>query len=81
MGTLQPSIPILYGSVNQISKISNDYGGIFALPTSIIIDRKGEIKRIYPSAILKDYTPSIYSAFIYDVESALVSDENKTDKE
>ena len=65
--------PILFGSNKQISKISNEYGGIRALPTSIIIDANGEIKRIYPSAILKDYTPDIYSSFIYDVQTALKS--------
>jgi len=63
--------PILYGSVKQISKISNDYGGIISLPVSVVIDRAGEIKRIYPSAILKDYTPSLYASFIYDVKTAL----------
>ena len=63
--------PILYGSNKQISKISNDYGGIRALPTSIIIGRNGEIKRIYPSAILKNYTPEIYASFLYDVQTAL----------
>ena len=57
--------PILYGSVKQISKISTDYGGIMALPTTVIIDRRGEIKRIYPTAILKNYTPQIYSSFIF----------------
>ena len=76
--TYKMEYPVLYGSSNQISKISNDYGGIMALPTSIIIDRTGEIKRIYPTAILKDYTPSIYSSFIYDVETAL---KNKVDAE
>ena len=65
--------PILFGSNKQISKISNEYGGIRALPTSIIIDANGEIKRIYPSAILKNYTPDIYSSFIYDVQTALKS--------
>ena len=55
----------------QINKITSEYGGIRALPTSIIIDRNGEIKRIYPTAILKQYTPDIYSSFIYDVETAL----------
>ena len=63
--------PILFGSSKQIGKISNEYGGIRALPTSVIIGRNGEIKRIYPSAILKNYTPDIYSSFIYDVKSAL----------
>ena len=63
--------PILYGSNKQISKISNEYGGINALPTSIIIGRNGEIKRIYPSAILKNYTPQIYSSFMHDIQIAL----------
>ena len=76
--TYKIEYPVLYGSAKQISKISSDYGGIRALPTSIIIDRKGEIKRIYPTAILKDYTPSIYSSFIYDIETAL---NNKVDTE
>ena len=65
--------PVLYGSSRQITEISNEYGGIMALPTSIIIDRNGEIKRIYPTAILKNYTPQIYSSFNYDVEVALKS--------
>tara|TARA_X000001036_G_scaffold252574_1_gene235071 strand:- start:10192 stop:10791 length:600 start_codon:yes stop_codon:yes gene_type:complete len=69
--------PILFGSNKQISKISNEYGGIRALPTSIIIDANGEIKRIYPSAILKNYTPDIYSSFIYDVQTALKSIDEK----
>ena len=68
--------PVLYGSARQISKISADYGGIMALPTTVIIDRSGEIKRIYPTAILKNYTPQIYSSFIYDIEIAL---KNKVD--
>ena len=63
--------PILYGSNKQISKISNEYGGINALPTSIIIGKNGEIKRIYPSAILKNYTPQIYSSFMHDIQIAL----------
>ena len=63
--------PILYGSNKQINKISREYGGINALPTSIIIGRSGEVKRIYPSAILKNYTPDIYSSFMHDVELAL----------
>ena len=69
--------PILYGSNKQISKISNDYGGIRALPTSIIIGRNGEIKRIYPSAILKNYTPEIYASFLYDVQTALKNGDEK----
>jgi len=78
METYKFEYPVLFGSNKQISKISNDYGGIRALPTSIIIDRKGEIKRIYPTAILKNYTPDIYSSFMYDIQTALqIEDEKK----
>ena len=76
--TYKIEYPILYGSSKQITKISNEYGGIRALPTTVIIGRNGEIKRIYPTAILKNYTPVIYSSFIYDVETALkIKDEKK----
>ena len=78
METYKFEYPVLFGSNKQISKISNDYGGIRALPTSIIIDRNGEIKRIYPTAILKNYTPDIYSSFMYDIQTALqIEDEKK----
>jgi len=69
--------PILYGSNKQINNISGEYGGIRALPTSIIIGRNGEIKRIYPSAILKNYTPDIYASFIHDVQVALKTNNEK----
>jgi len=69
--TYKIDYPILYGAPREISKISSDYGGIMALPTSVIISKKGEIKRIYPTAILKKYTPQIYSDFIQDVQSEL----------
>ena len=66
--------PILYGSPIEVNKISNDYGGIMALPTSILVGRDGRIIRIYPGAILKDYSKDMYSAFIYDLKSALKKD-------
>ena len=69
--------PILYGSNKQINNISSEYGGIRALPTSIIIGRNGEIKRIYPSAILKNYTPDIYASFMYDIQVALKNNNEK----
>ena len=66
--------PVLYGNPIEINKISNDYGGIMALPTSVLVDRDGQIIRIYPGAILKDYSKDMYSAFIYDLKIALKED-------
>tara|TARA_B100000029_G_scaffold405208_1_gene405490 strand:- start:1786 stop:2367 length:582 start_codon:yes stop_codon:yes gene_type:complete len=63
--------PILYGSPTEVNKVSNDYGGIMALPTSVLIGRDAQIIRIYPGAILKDYSKDMYSAFIYDLKIAL----------
>ena len=63
--------PVLYGSITEINKVSNDYGGIMALPTSVLVGRNGQIIRIYPGAILKDYAADMYSAFIYDLKVAL----------
>ena len=45
--------PLLYGTSKEIDKISMDYGGIFAVPTSILIDRNGEKVFSYPGAVLK----------------------------
>ena len=66
--------PVLYGSTTDINQISNNYGGIVALPTSVLVGRQGQIIRIYPGAILKDYAADMYSAFIYDLKIALRND-------
>jgi len=45
--------PLLYGASKDIDKITIDYGGIYAVPTSILINRKGEKVFEYPGAILE----------------------------
>lgn len=47
--------PLLYGRSEEIEKILIDYGGIFSVPTSILINKKGEMIFNYPGAILKEY--------------------------
>jgi peroxiredoxin len=63
--------PVLYGKARSLNKISNAYGGVMALPTSVLIGRNGKIIKTYPGAILKNYNPEMYAAFIYEVEKAL----------
>ena len=64
--------PVLYGTQNEIAKISAMYGGINAIPTSYIIDKKGNFVRIYPGAILKGYP--VYDAFLADIQNTLLGE-------
>ena len=36
--------PLLYGTPKEIEKVLIDYGGIYSVPTSILINKKGEKK-------------------------------------
>ena len=47
--------PLLYGPPYEIEKILLDYGGVYSVPTSILINKKGEAIFNYPGAILKSY--------------------------
>ena len=60
--------PVLYGKGSEINKIIKDYGGVYAVPTSFVIDREGKIIWQYPGAILKDYDPQTYANLIYEIE-------------
>ena len=53
--------PLLYGSSKIIDKISMDYGGIFSVPTSILINKKGEQVFSYPGAILEESPDGVYT--------------------
>jgi thiol-disulfide isomerase/thioredoxin len=65
--------PLLYGNPKEIEKVLVDYGGIFSVPTSILINKKGEKIFSYPGAILKSYDryDGVYSAINNKIESAL----------
>ena len=47
--------PLLFGSPESIEKILIEYGGVYSVPTSILINKKGEAIFNYPGAILKSY--------------------------
>ena len=69
----QVDYPLLYGSPKEIDKIMREYGGIYALPTSILINKKGENIFSYPGAILKAYDryDGVYSILNKNIEKAL----------
>ena len=64
--------PILYGEQKIMMKIQREYGGIYSIPMSFLINKKGEIIRIYPGAIIKQFDPNIYTDLILHIEDALV---------
>ena len=59
----------------QMNKIMNDYGGIYSVPSSFLISKKGKIIWKYPGAILKEYDPQTYSSLIYEIEKELKNEE------
>ena len=69
--------PVLYGSSNDIQKVLLDYGGVYSVPMSFLIDTDNNIKRVYPGAILRKYDPNMYLDLIYNIESSLVKEDNK----
>ena len=54
-----------------MNKIMRDYGGVSAVPSSFLINKKGKILWKYPGAILKDYDPQTYAKLIYEIEKGL----------
>ena len=62
---------LLYGSTKEMNKIMKDYGGVYSVPSSFLVDRKGDIVWSYPGAVLKDYDPQTFSAFVYEIEKSL----------
>jgi len=69
--------PVLYGSSNDIQKVLLDYGGVYSVPMSFLIDTDNNIKRVYPGAILRKYDPNMYLDLIYNIESSLIKEDNK----
>ena len=63
--------PLLYGSTKDMNKIMRDYGGIYAVPSSFLIGRTGQIVWSYPGAILKNYDPQTFADLIYRIEKEL----------
>ena len=63
--------PILYGKQNEMQKMLSDYGGIYSIPISILVDKNNQILRVYPGAILKQYDPNMYADLIYNIEMSI----------
>ena len=64
--------PILYGDQRTMAKIQRDYGGVYSIPMSFLIDKNGEIIRVYPGAILKQFDPNIYMDLVLHIEDSLL---------
>ena len=63
--------PLLYGSTREMNKIMKLYGGVYAVPSSFLVNSKGEIVWKYPGAILKEYDPQTFAKLIYEIEKSL----------
>ena len=53
-----------------MNKIQMEYG-VRSIPMSILLNKKGEVIRVYQSAILKQYDPRMYTDLIIQIENAL----------
>ena len=62
---------VLYVKQNEMQKMLSDYGGIYSIPISILVDKNNQILRVYPGAILKQYDPNMYADLIYNIESSI----------
>ena len=65
--------PILYGTRSQMSKIQMEYGGIYSIPITFLLNKKGEVIRVYPGAIIKQFDPGMYTDLVMNIENALLS--------
>ena len=63
--------PLLWGAQNIMQNILLQYGGVYSVPMSFLINRKGEIVRVYPGAILKQYDQNMYTDLIFNIEKSL----------
>ena len=64
------SYPLLFGSPKEIEKTLVEYGGIYSVPTSILVNKKGEAIFKYPGAILKSY--DIYDGVFSTLNNKIV---------
>ena len=67
--------PLLYGSANDLNKITTDFGGVYAVPSSFLVDKNGEMVWSYPGAILKNYDPQTFADLVYKIEKELKAEE------
>ena len=54
-----------------MNKIMKDYGGVYAVPSSFLVGKNGNIVWSYPGAILKNYDPQTFATLLYEIEKEL----------
>ena len=69
--------PLLYGGAREMNKIMKDYGGVYAVPSSFLVGKNGNIVWSYPGAILKNYDPQTFATLLYEIEKELKKGEIK----
>ena len=69
--------PLLYGGAREMNKIMKDYGGVYAVPSSFLVGKNGNIVWSYPGAILKNYDPQTFATLVYEIEKELKKGEVK----
>ena len=69
--------PLLYGGAREMNKIMKDYGGVYAVPSSFLVGKNGNIIWSYPGAILKNYDPQTFATLLYQIEKELKKGEVK----
>ena len=63
--------PLLYGGAREMNKIMKDYGGVYAVPSSFLVGKNGNIVWSSPGAILKNYDPQTFATLLYEIEKEL----------
>ena len=63
--------PLLYGSAKDMNNVMRDYDGVYAVPSSFLIGKNGNIIWKYPGAILKNYDPQTFADLVYKIEKEL----------
>ena len=63
--------PLLYGGAREMNKIMKDYGGVYAVPSSFLVGKNGNIVWSYPGAILKNYDPQTFATLLYEIENPI----------
>ena len=64
--------PILYGDSKTMMEIQMNYGGVYSIPMSFLIDKNREVARVYPGAIMSQYNPAMHVDLITYIEKLLV---------
>ena len=62
--------PILYGLPSDTQKVQMEYG-VYSVPISFLINKNGELIRVYNGLISKQFNANAYTDLIINIEKAL----------